>query len=96
MRDRTLIATGAIGAAFAGLCCMTPLLAAIARGLAEHLDRLERETLDASIQHSTPPVQTGSERTYPYKLAARHISSLASYVRRMGYGLDYLFAHARP
>jgi hypothetical protein len=56
----------------------------------------ERETLDASIQHSTPPVQTGSERTYPYKLAARHISGLASYVRRLGYGLDYLFAHARP
>jgi mercuric ion transport protein len=27
MRDRTLIATGTIGAAFAAICCATPLLA---------------------------------------------------------------------
>ena len=27
MRDRALIATSAVGAAFAALCCMTPLLA---------------------------------------------------------------------
>jgi mercuric ion transport protein len=26
MRDRTLITTGAIGAALAAICCMTPLL----------------------------------------------------------------------
>ena len=26
MRDRTLITTGAIGAAFAAICCATPLL----------------------------------------------------------------------
>ena len=26
-RDRTLIATGAIGAALAAICCLTPLLA---------------------------------------------------------------------
>jgi hypothetical protein len=54
------------------------------------------ETLDAVIQHSTPPVQTGRERTYPYKLAARHISGLAPHIRRMGHGLGDLFAHARP
>jgi mercuric ion transport protein len=29
MRDRTLIATGAVGAAFAALCCMTPLLGVV-------------------------------------------------------------------
>jgi len=27
MRDRTLMATGTIGAAFAAICCATPLLA---------------------------------------------------------------------
>jgi hypothetical protein len=29
MRDRTLIATGAIGAALATICCMTPLLVVV-------------------------------------------------------------------
>jgi mercuric ion transport protein len=29
MRNRTLIATSAIGAAFAALCCMTPSLAVV-------------------------------------------------------------------
>jgi mercuric ion transport protein len=27
MRDRTLVATGALGAALAAICCLTPLLA---------------------------------------------------------------------
>ncbi len=29
MRDRTLITTGAIGAALAAICCVTPLLAVL-------------------------------------------------------------------
>ena len=29
MRDRTLITTGAIGAVFAAICCMTPLLVVV-------------------------------------------------------------------
>lgn len=33
MNDRSLIATGAIGAAFAAVCCATPLLAVVLGGV---------------------------------------------------------------
>ena len=33
MSDRSIIATGAIGAALAALCCATPLLAVVLGGL---------------------------------------------------------------
>jgi mercuric ion transport protein len=33
MTDRSLITTGAIGAALAAICCVTPLLAVVLRGI---------------------------------------------------------------
>jgi hypothetical protein len=51
--------------------------------------------LDAAIRHSTPHVQAGNGRAHTDKLAAGHISDLASDIRWMDHELDYLFAHAQ-
>jgi hypothetical protein len=50
--------------------------------------------LDAAIRHSTPHVQAGRGRARTDKLAAGHVSSLASDIRWMDHELDYFFAHA--
>jgi mercuric ion transport protein len=51
MRDRTLIATGAIGAALAAICCMTPLLVVVfgAVGLTAWLAKADYVLISALI-----------------------------------------------
>jgi mercuric ion transport protein len=51
MRDRTLIATGAVGAALAALCCFTPLLAVLsgAVGLTAWLAKADYVLMPALI-----------------------------------------------
>ena len=51
MRDRTLITTGALGAALAAICCATPLLAVVlgAAGLAGWLAKADYVVIPALI-----------------------------------------------
>ncbi len=51
MRDRTLIATGAIGAALAAICCATPLLVVVlgAVGLTGWLAKADYVVIPALI-----------------------------------------------
>ena len=51
MRDRTLMATGTIGAAFAAICCATPLLAFLlsAAGLTAWLAKADYVLIPALI-----------------------------------------------
>ena len=51
MRDRTLIATGAVGAVLAALCCMTPLLVVVfgAVGLTAWLAKADYVLISALI-----------------------------------------------
>jgi mercuric ion transport protein len=51
MRERTLIATGAIGAALAAICCATPLLVAVlgAVGLTGWLAKADYVVMPALI-----------------------------------------------
>ena len=51
MRDRTLIATGAFGAALAAICCMTPLLVVVfgAVGLTAWLAKADYVLIPALI-----------------------------------------------
>jgi mercuric ion transport protein len=51
MRNRTLIATSAVGAAVAALCCMTPLLAVVfgAAGLTAWLAKADYVLIPALI-----------------------------------------------